>query len=345
MKHTFRVLLLVSLCILTISGFSTKVHAQVGLNNLVCPHVPYSEGMLNLEITPGGIVPATFSAGMIGVFNDVGNAGGGLDWMTTQGASASGATLAPTNELGTQLITWWTQMDNRTTKIQVTNHGDGTGPHTTEGLEVHIRLYSSDCNEIRDFCDIYTPSDTHIYDLSNLVTNTGIDIGEVNLADKEGLLIITPVDDCHTASREEQAIDHNFLSGNVYISDTIRTVSGTPHGYAYGANMYARRAICNAPSCTGILDGSENARLDTVLPDSMYGLFNTNTSASGSDVVLLSFMDDYGPPYFPLPGFRSYSALIFDNNEIVQTCGDVTACFLRLGINSSFPARQDFTAP
>jgi hypothetical protein len=345
MKTYIKTALISIFFFLTVSGFAITTNAEVGTNNLFCPAVPYSEGMLNLQITALGTNPATFSAGMIGVFKGIGNAVGGLDWMTTQGASVSGATPAPTNEIGSQLITWWSRVDNRNTQIQITNHATDTGSMTSRGLNIHVRIFASDCTEIRDFCDTFTPSDTHLYDLSNLVTNTGADIAERNLANKEGILVVTPVNECSGGgSSDEQAIDHNFLSGNVYISDTLGT-SGTPRGYAYGTNMYARRAICNAPRCSGLLNGSTNARFDTILPRLVFGLFNTDTPSAGADAVVMNYFDDYGPPYLPRMTNSRYSVSIFDNNEIEQSCGEIEACFLRLGIDSSLPARQDVGPP
>jgi len=78
-----------------------------------------------------------------------------------------------------------------------------------------------------------------------------------------------------------------------------------------------------------------------VLPVETYGLFNALTSDAGSDVVILNIQDDYGPPYRPIPAFSVYNVLIVDNGELIQSCGVATACFLRLGIDSSLPASQD----
>lgn len=258
--------------------------------------------------------------------------------MTTRGTSLSTATLAPTNEMGSQLISWWSRKDGRNTQFQVTNHGDGSGTHSTGGLTIHIHIYASDCTEIRDFCDTYTPGDTHIYDLSDLISNTGSDIAESNLADREGIVIVTPVSNCgHTRPEEEQAIEHNFLTGNVVISD--------PLGFTYGTNMYARRAICIEPACTGVLSGSANAKFDSALPNVTYGLYNSVSTSTGADAVVMNFYDDYGPPYLPRMVNSNYVVEIFDDNEVVQSCGDIDACFLRLGIDETIRARQDYTGP
>ena len=63
---------------------------------------------------------------------------------------------------------------------------------------------------------------------------------------------------------------------------------------------------------------------------------------AAADVVLINFQDFYGPPYYrPVFAQTIVSASIFDDNEFVQSCGDVSACFLRLGINSKIVASQN----
>ena len=346
MRMSAKYILILTFFFLVTVGIGTSANAQVGRDNLFCPDINHQDGMVNIQITTLEDNPAKFTAGMIGVFKGIGNATGGLDWMATSGASTTGTTLAPTNEIGTQLVSWWSRADNRNTHLQVTNHAEGTGPHTSEGLNVHVHIFSSNCIEVIDFCDTYTPLDTHLYDLSNLVTNSGLPVNTASLAGKEGIIIVTPVNMCSGAISESQAIDHNFLSGNLIISDTLgATMGGEPLGYSYGTNMYARRAICSAPRCTGILDGSANARFDTILPEVVYGLFNTDTTDVGSDAVVMSFYDDYGPPYLPRMTLSNFLVSIVDNNEIQNSCGEAQACFLRLGANADLPARQDFTLP
>jgi len=339
MNNLFGSVLLSLLFFLTISGFVISASAQVGTNNLFCPHVPFTEGMLNLNITSDSTDPPNFPAGMIGTIEHIdGKVSGGIDWMTTQGTTSSVATLAPTNEIGSQLITWWSLANSRNTKVQITNASDNSGPHTLDGLNVHVRIFGSDCTELQDFCDRFTALDTHVYDLADLTTNTGVDLDTSGLTGKEGVFVVTAVKDCNLGHLiGGQAIEHNFLSGNMYISDSL--------GYTYGTNMYARQAICNSPGCTGLLTGSSGATLDTVLPEDTYGLFNKAATSAGSDVVVMNLHDEYGPPYLTRMVASNYIVSIFDNDENAQSCGVIEACFLRLGIDSSFPARQDLGAP
>ncbi len=318
------VLLLVFICVTTI-----RANAQVGDNNLFCSGVPYTDGMLNLDITP---TTPNFSAAMIGVFERTPTSfTGGLDWMHTRGGTSSIATSSPSNEIGTQLITWWTRTEGRNTKIQVTNSSDNSGMLTPGGvLNVHIQILNEDCVEIRDFCDRYTANDTHVYDLSSIVSNDGNDIPEADLDDKEGILVITPVNDCPSP---RSVIDHDFLSGNLHISDSL--------GFTYGANMYARQAICTAPGCSGILTGAPGSSLDDFLPDEVYGLYSTVGTETASDVVVMNIRDDYGPPYFAFGAVSNYEVGLFDDEEVFISCGSEDYCFVRLGINDSLPARTE----
>jgi len=332
MNTVFGRILIPVLLLVLVTGVSIRTNAQVGDNDLFCSGVPYTEGMLNLDITP---TTPNFSAAMIGIFERTPTSfSGGLDWMHTRGGTSSIATSAPSNEIGTQLITWWSRTDGRNTKIQVTNSSNNSGMLTPGGvLNVHIQILNEDCVEIRDFCDRYTAYDTHVYDLSSLVSNDGNDIPEIDIGNKEGILVVTPVNDCPSP---RSVIDHDFLSGNLYISDSL--------GFTYGANMYARQAICTAPGCSGILTGAPGSTLDTFLPDEVYGLYSTVGTETGSDVVVMNIQDDYGPPYFALGAVSNYEVGIFDADEVFVSCGSEDYCFVRLGINDSLPAKMETAA-
>ena len=66
MKNNYKKIILSIVVMLIFMGFTFPANAQVGTNNLFCPAVPYTTGMLNVEITPFGDFPATFtSSGII----------------------------------------------------------------------------------------------------------------------------------------------------------------------------------------------------------------------------------------------------------------------------------------
>lgn len=207
-------------------GFQDQAKGQVGAGGLFCPAVPNTIGYLEAEIVGSGAVTPDFTGALIGTVESVGGANvGGLDWQHVDFTSFD--TPTPTNETGAQLVSYWTQKNNRNTYLQVTNSG-------FESVNVHVRIHNEDCNEIRDFCDFYTPNDTHEYNLGDLFANNGADIADANLQGVEGWLVVTAVDNCNDDN--ESAIEFNQLSGQLIVVDS--------DDYVYGVNTYARQAIC-----------------------------------------------------------------------------------------------------
>ena len=129
-------------------------------------------------------------------------------------------------------------------------------------VNVHVQILGENCVELRDFCDSFTPNDTHIYDLGNLVSNAGVPIPVSNLQGHEGVIVITPVDSCPDPN---SAVEFNFLQGNMRLIDS--------RNFEFGTNVYARAAasgvigVCNSTTscssdaaCTAI---SKNLVCDT----------------------------------------------------------------------------------
>jgi len=219
-------LIAVTMLVLLGFGFQNQAQGQIGLNNLFCPAVPDTTGWLETEIVGSGLVVPSFSGGLIGtVESHGGNLVGGLDWQHTDFFSF--ITPTPTTESGSQLVSWWTQKNGRTSYLQVTNGHNDT-------VTVHVRIHNEACIEIRNFCDTYTPHDTHQYNFGDLVSNGGAVISDANLQGFEGWVAITAVQNCGSSS--EVALDHNDLTGQLIVHDS--------NDYAYGVNMYARQAIC-----------------------------------------------------------------------------------------------------
>ncbi len=222
-----------------------NANAQIGTDNLLCPSVPNEVGWVEIQIPNPS--QADFTAGLVGTVENFGGAAvGGLDWMHNNDFFDFGfffffgANPTPTTDSGSQLVTWWTQANGRNTSVQVTNSS------VFVGGPVHVRILDANCVEIRNFCDFYTPGDTHVYDLGNLVDNGGVAIPDDNLQGKEGIFLVTAVDGC---PNPDNAVEADFLTGQTVIVD--------PNDYMYGVNMYARQAFCDeAGEQNLILNGS-----------------------------------------------------------------------------------------
>ncbi len=213
--------------------FMPQAQAQIGTDNLLCPSVPNEVGWVEIQVP--NPAQADFTAGLVGTVENFGGAAvGGLDWMHNNDFFDFGfffffgANPTPTTDSGSQLVTWWTQANGRNTSVQVTNSNVFTP------ISVHVRILDENCVEIRNFCDQYTPGDSHVYDLGNLVNNLGAAIPDDNLQGKEGIFLVTAVDGC---PNPDNAFEHDYLTGQTVIVD--------PNDYSYGVNMYARQAFCD----------------------------------------------------------------------------------------------------
>ncbi|MGH7889321.1 MAG: hypothetical protein ACRENF_02070, partial [Thermodesulfobacteriota bacterium] len=61
--------------------------------------------------------------------------------------------------------------------------------------------------------------------------------------------------------------------------------------------------------------------------------------------VFINFVDSYGPPYDAIGGLVTITPGIFDAAENFLSCGDLTICFARFGIDDVIVNSDDFDAP
>ncbi len=334
----------------------------------VCEGVPFNNGWLRFDVTSG--VPAPdFTGGLLGLFEADslgGPVSGDLDWFYN--SEATGTQYGPgtnTTTSGVQLIGWWTQKGGRNTVIQLTNHATASEHFSEIGglaggvpcssgdpgcepapLSIHVQILDESCAEIKDFCDSFTPQDTHVYDFGDLVTNTGQDITESVLQGKEGIVVITPVVACGADNR---AINFD-PSGKGALLATERIQDAT-NDIEYGVNLYEREVAFGEGTCSTVNNGSAdildgtNCFFETGISPNLVLMQNFSqdpaTVAVRSDVVLLSIQDDYSAVatqgYTPLPAFATYFPDIYDADENVESCPQFTVCFARLGVDDSIP--------
>jgi len=242
-----KIAFLMSVMLIVLLGFSS-MDAR-GQAPVVCPGDPTFQdttGLIELQLQSGS---ADFNAGVLGTLE--GFLGGfnaaGMDWVFSDAPAVAdaggsqaffkGTNPWPTNLIGSQIVNPFTQANGRSTYIQVTNFNSSA--FSTNGTTpVHVVVYDTSCMEVINFCDFYTIDDTHIYDLGNLVANSGQDIDENQIQGIEGIFTVTAINgpDC-TVAEQDRAVEHNDgLAGTFFILDPADTM--------YGVNSYARQAIC-----------------------------------------------------------------------------------------------------
>jgi len=291
---------------------------------LACTDTPFTTGWLTLPVGSSAVVvgsgpPAAsaqasgfiYNAGLLGtVENFNGNVVAGIDWMYDDRQPN-----LETNMVGTQLVSWWTRKDDRNTILQVTNTNPdptiigsdvGVPGFAAGNVTVHVQILGEDCVEIINFCDKYTPLDTVVYDFSNIVSNIGQNVSSGGLANREGIVTVTPVETCDIGNVVFDAVSWNFLQGNVRIINETQD-------WEYGTNVRARTAApaepyfedpaiapffrnfvwdyysaVNPNDCTSADLSQQNCPAQRLFKD--FDQVGTNT---GSDLVLISF-GDYG---------------------------------------------------
>ena len=186
-----------------------------------------------------------------------------------------------------QLVGFFDLRD-RESFIQITNTD-------VDQQTIHIQIFNVGnlCNE-NDFNDVYTPNDTHTYNLRDIMTNDGNPSGVVLPSNAYGIVVATYVDD-----------DPLNMIGNLRIEDN--------NGYEYRTNL------------AGI--GEQDNEVDE---DVLTFNYNTESGIILSDIVGMQF-DNAGDTSPPAEVFAadivniwmSFDIDIYNLNEVPFSCRNV----------------------
>lgn len=217
--------------------------------------------------------------------------------------NAGGPPQRPFNASGTDSgafgsLVYFFDLRDRETFIQVTYFEE-----VVQGISanMHVQIFdvSNNCNE-NDFFDVYTPNDTHTYNMRDIQTNDGNPSGVVLPDGAYGIVtvIYEPVVLTQTAVS---------LIGNVRVQDN----SGFE--YRTNAQFFSRAA--------GPGNGSSE--------EDFYSFnFNQEAGIGWSDVVGVTLSTEESSFAFeyvadPLIAFNTFDIDIINNNEVPFSCRDV----------------------
>jgi len=185
----------------------------------------------------------------------------------------------------------------------------------SSSVTVHVQIFDvgNNCNE-NNFFDTYTPADTHVYNMSDIITNNGNPSGVVLPDDSYGIVIISLIVDGLIQGFENP--DLQVLLGNFRIIDNT--------GYEYRTNSTGSPQVIDS-NIDGI--GPEN--------DISYNFnFNNEKGVVFSDIFGISvatngaFVDtDSVDVANPTENFTILDVDIFNLNEVPFSCRNVVfAC-------------------
>ena len=214
----------------------------------------------------------------------------------------------------TQAIFYFFDLRDRETYIQLTypnfllgRDEDDDDDFSNINAIVHVQIFdvSNNCNE-NNFFDIYTPNDTHVYNMRDIQTNDGNPSGVVLPDNSYGIVVMTSF-----SSFPEGALGPGFPMGNMRIIDN--------NGYEYRTNGQV-----------SILDNI----FDTMpgIPEQFYSFnFNQRGGVGLSDVVGITIwpfptgdLETIEWNANPILGtFSKFDIDIYDLNEVPFSCRDI----------------------
>ena len=178
---------------------------------------------------------------------------------------------------------------DRETFMQITNDSSASN-------SIHIQIFdvSNNCNE-NDFFDLYTPNDTHVYNLRDIVTNDGNESGVILPDEAYGIFVAFA-----------DINSNRTLIGNSRILDD--------NGYEYRTNLNSRQPTTGGGSYL-VRNGTFN--------------FNTKGGVTLSDIIMITTPNSIANRELLFANILSvWSTLdidIYDLNENAFSCRKVIA--------------------
>ena len=245
------------------------------------------------------------------------NAGGPDDFEVVTDTSAAG------------ILSGFFDLRERESFIQITNIQS-----FSSDLTVHVQIFNvgDNCNE-NDFFDTYTPSDTHTYDLRNILTNDGNPAGVVLPEDAYGIITVSSVND------EGAFFFESRIIGNLRMLDST--------GYEYRTNLQGiftsfRELVPNLTFNYNSIGGTTLS--DVVGIVFSFGQFNNGEvlAADIEDNFVLFDIDIYNLNETPFSCRDVVFACVDEDNprleELLESTGASVASF-EYGINEAVAAQ------
>jgi len=232
--------------------------------------------------------------------------------------------ISATDASGRRAVYFWDERNSRDTFLQLSNT-------SSSSVTVHFQIFvvnadQADCLPC-DFFDVYTPEDTHVYEIANIIANDGGQACNLALDGKYGAVVIS-----------QSSGPGNPLIGNGRIIDA-------DGGYEYRYNAHQDRfQQINFSQAIGPLtdeyivhfnpiQGFNNVDLVGIVYDDLFG---------GDDIFSDSVI--MAPTLSATFGVGGNQIFQINNDEDFLSCFPVTfACAVGLmdrGINPSYPNSQ-----
>ena len=193
---------------------------------------------------------------------------------------------------------------DRESFIQLTNIDSSS-------VTVHVQIFNVDanCNE-NNFFDVYTPNDTHVYNMSDIITNNGNPSGVILPDNSYGIVIISLIVDGIIQGFEVPELQ--VLLGNFRIIDNT--------GYEYRTNSTGSPQVMGS-NIDGIgpeEDSSYNFNFNNEAGIVFSDIFGISVGTNGAFIPI-----DSVDVANPTENFTLLDVDIFNLNEIPFSCRNI----------------------
>jgi hypothetical protein len=229
-----------------------------------------------------------------------------------------------TTRVGSQLMYFFEDGDSLGARGQFQSYLTITNTNITSPVAVHFQFYVLDgngCTELFDFVDFLTPGQRHIFDPKGIRGTWNL--GLVGFATNgRYIMTATPVGISSYSPADLTAISFNYLSGQIWITDILKTAT-------WMTNAVSRLAVNlhGGPLMSGyFLDGVNNT-LQVFQPQylAVNSFFRTAGAGAvaqgvpfGNRMTLFSWQDQYTNlqmMYRIVTGNITLNSFVFDNAE------------------------------
>jgi len=231
-----------------------------------------------------------------------------------------------TSRVGTQLMYFFEDGDSLGARGKFQSFLTITNTNITSPVAVHFQFYvldgsSSGCTELFDFVDFLTPGQRHIFDPKGIRGTWNL--GLVGFATNgRYLMTATPVGIATYSPADLTAISFNYLSGQIWVSDILKTATWMTNAVSRMAVNLHGGALGSGFFLDGVLNSLQVFQPQYLIVNSFFRTAGAGAVAQGvpfgNRMTLFSWQDQYTNlqmMYRIIPGSVTLNSFVFDNAE------------------------------
>jgi len=231
-----------------------------------------------------------------------------------------------TSRVGSQLMYFFEDGDSLGARGKFQSFLTIVNTNITSPVAVHFQFYvldgsSSGCTELFDFVDFLTPGQRHIFDPKGIRGTWNL--GLVGFATNgRYLMTATPVGIASYSPADLTAISFNYLSGQIWITDILKTATWMVNAVSRMAVNRDGGPLASGWFLDGVLNSFQVFQPQYLIVNSFFRTAGAGAVAQGvpfgNRMTLFTWQDQYTNlqmMFRLVPGSVTLNSFVFDNAE------------------------------